>query len=73
MSTSKTRINISLSDSLRDALTRVARRDRVPAATKAAKLLEAALEIEEDQVWDALAKKRDTPKPKFLSHDNAWK
>jgi len=39
-------------------------------ATKATELLKIAVEIEEDQVWDALAKKRDTKKAEYISHDN---
>ncbi|MBI4119882.1 MAG: hypothetical protein HY454_00245 [Parcubacteria group bacterium] len=73
MPTTKTRINISLPDSVRDALAKLARRDRVPQATKAARLLEAALELEEDQAWDAIAKQRDIRDVRYISHDKAWK
>lgn len=73
MSTTKTRINISLPDNVRDVLSKLARRDRIPQATKATRLLEVALELEEDQVWDALAKQRDTKKSRYLSHETAWK
>ena len=72
MPTSKTRINISLSESVQEILAKSARKDRIPAATKAARLLETALEIEEDQAWDAIAQKRDVTNAKFLSHDKAW-
>lgn len=72
MSTTKTRINISLSESVQDSLIKLARRDRIPIASKAARLLEIALELEEDQVWDTIAQKRDTARAKFLSHDKAW-
>lgn len=72
MPTTKTRINISLSDDIRDAIAKLARRDHVPQATKAARLLEAALEVEEDQVWDELAQKRDTNKARYLSHHKTW-
>ncbi len=73
MPTIKTRINISLSNNVRDVLTKLANRDRVPQATKAARLLEMALEIEEDQIWDATAKQRDTKTARYFSHDKAWK
>lgn len=73
MPTTKTRINISLPDDVRNALSRLARRDRVPQATKAARLLETALELEEDQVWDVIAKQRDVKNARYLSHDKAWK
>lgn len=73
MPTNKTRINISLSDSVKDALSKLARRDRVPQATKAARLLEIALELEEDQVWDVIAKQRDVKNARYISHVKAWK
>lgn len=73
MPTTKTRLNISLSDGVREAITKLAHRDRIPEATKAARLLEIALELEEDQVWDMLAKKRDVKNARFISHDKAWK
>lgn len=73
MSTAKTRINISLSDELREALAYLAHRDQVPEATKAARLLELALEIEEDQFWNEIAAKRDIKKARYISHKQAWK
>ena len=73
MPTTKTRINISLPDEIRDALAKLARRDRIPQATKAARLLETALELEEDQIWDILAKRRDIKKARYLSHAGAWR
>lgn len=73
MPTNKTRLNISLPDSVRYALIRLARQERIPQATKAARLLEIALELEEDGVWDSLAQKRDTKKAVYLPHDKVWK
>ena len=73
MPTTKTRINISLSDGVRDVLARLSRRDRIPQATKAARLLEMALELEEDQIWDMVAKQRDIKNARYISHDKAWK
>lgn len=72
MPTTKSRINISLSDEMKEALHKISRRDRVPAATKAARLLELALELEEDKVWNDLAEKRDAKTARFLSHKKAW-
>ncbi len=69
----KTRINISLSDHVRQGLVKLAHRDRLPEATKAAHLLEMALEMEEDQVWDKLAQSRDSKTARFISHAKAWK
>ncbi|MBI3495054.1 hypothetical protein HY065_00290 [Candidatus Berkelbacteria bacterium] len=72
MPTTKMRINISLSDSVQDALAKVALRDRVPTATKAARLLEVALELEEDQVWDTIAQRRDSKNARYVAHRRAW-
>ena len=58
---------------MKDALAKLARRDRVPQATKAARLLETALELEEDHVWDTIAQNRDTKNSSYLSHKKAWK
>ncbi len=73
MPTTKTRINITLSPDVERVLSRVAARDAVPAATKAAHLIRLALEVEEDEVWDALARGRDTAKARFVPHRRAWK
>lgn len=73
MPTTKTRINISLPDGLRDSLLKLARRDGIPAATKAMRLLETALELEEDQIWEEMAEKRDAKKAPYISHQKAWK
>lgn len=72
MATSKRRINISLPDDVDLALMKLAERDNMPQATAAIHLLKLALEIEEDEVWNALAAKRDTKKAKFITHKNAW-
>ena len=72
MPTTKKRVNISISKPLEEALEKLARRDQVPEATKAAELLQAAIELDEDQVWDAVASKRDTKNTKFVSHKKAW-
>lgn len=74
MSTTKTRINVSVSDEMNLALKKLARRDQVPTATKAERLLEVALEIEEDEVWNLIAGQRDSSKSaRFLTHSQAWK
>ena len=72
MPTVKTRINISVSDDLEKILTKLAKRDRMPKATKAALLLAAGLEIEEDSIWNALAEKRDRMGARFIPHKKAW-
>jgi hypothetical protein len=72
MPTMKKRLNISLSDDLDLALTKLADRDQVPQATKATDLLRLALELEEDEIWDSVASKRDKKEARFLSHNKAW-
>lgn len=64
---------MTLPHDIRSALERLAHRDRVPQATKAARLLEIALELEEDQVWDTIARKRDVKNARFIPHNKAWK
>lgn len=57
------------------ALKRLAKRDRVPAATKAADLLELALDIEEDRFFSKLADERLSQKNiHWISDsDKIWK
>jgi len=73
MTTTKKRINISVSKELDNMLGRLAKRDQVPQATKAEHLLRMALEIEEDQILDEIAQRRDTSKARFLSHPSVWR
>ena len=72
MATTKKRINITLSNAVERALSLAAKRDKVPQATKAVDLLQFALELEEDKIWDQVANKRDTQEAKFVSHAKAW-
>jgi predicted DNA-binding protein len=73
MATNKKRINISLSKELEEALTILAKNDNVPIATEAVKLIELALEIEEDRILDEIASKRDTKDAEYISHEKTWK
>lgn len=72
MPTIKSRINISVSDDVRRALSKLARRDRMPEATKAARLIETAIEVDEDAAWDRLANERDRKGGRFVSHKKTW-
>ncbi|HEX9721955.1 MAG TPA: hypothetical protein VGA53_01695 [Candidatus Paceibacterota bacterium] len=72
MATTKKRVIISVSKPVEQALELLAKRDQVPQATQAAHLLETALEIEEDQVWNQVAERRDTKNARFVSHKKAW-
>ena len=63
---------MSLPQDIDKALSALAERDDVPQATKALHLIQLALQIEEDDVWNAIAEMRDTKDAKFLSHEKAW-
>ncbi len=72
MSTEKKRINVSLSKHAHKALSYLANRDDVPYATKAAYLIDEALELEEDIALDYLANQRDNEKVKYIPHNKVW-
>ncbi len=72
MATTKSRINITLSDDAKRAIAKIAKRDNVPDATLAARLIETALELEEDITWDALAAERDVKNVSFVAHSKTW-
>jgi hypothetical protein len=72
MATTKKRVNISLSSEMERALSRIAKRDCVPEATKAVELLRVAFEIEEDTVLDRLAGDRLKSLKRTLTHKEVW-
>lgn len=72
MPTQKQRIQICIEDEMNRVLGKIAIRDGVPLATKAAQLLRIGLEIAEDEAFDAIAESRDTRKTKFIAHKKAW-
>lgn len=72
MPTLKKRLNMSLPEDIEEAVAALAERDDVPQATKALHLIQLAIEIEEDDVWNAIAESRDTKDAKFVSHQEAW-
>ncbi len=73
MTTTKKRLNITLSKQLDDVLLELSKRDEMPQATKATELLRKAIEIEEDQYFDKIASKRLKESKGFVSHEEAWK
>lgn len=73
MPTNKKRIVISLPADIEPVLVKLAERDDVPQATKAVQLLKLAIQIDEDEVFDSVAKSRDTAKARFVKHENVWK
>ena len=72
MATIKKRINITLPPDIRRAVAQSAHRDRVPTATKAAEFIRAAVELQEDFVWDSFASEREREGGVFISHKKAW-
>lgn len=72
MPTHKKRINVTLPGHIAVFLEKIALRDDVPQATKAAELLECALAIEEDAYFSARAEELDAPGARFLSHGAFW-
>ena len=72
MPTAKKRTNITLPDELDGALNFMSRRDNVSKSTKAVQLIQIAIELDEDEVWNSLAECRDKKGAKFISHKNAW-
>jgi len=73
MATSKTRLQITLAPDVGPAIKLLAKRDRVPAATKAAQLLRQAIEMEEDLYLSKIADERDVPGAPRMSHKAFWK
>ncbi len=64
----KSSLNITLTEDTRQAIAELARRNEVPDTTLAARLIDIALELEEDMVWDNLATVNScAPTPKDLS------
>ncbi len=73
MATTKRRLNITLAPDVEKMITRIAKRDRMPEATKVVQLVEQALEIEEDTIWEQIAEERFKSAKKWLTHDQVWK
>lgn len=74
MATTKDRINISVSKSTRAILQALAKRDQKPIASKAADLIEQALELEEDKALEAIVQRRlaNRKKIRWLTHEEVW-
>lgn len=73
MATTKRRLNISLPAEAEALIFSLARRDKVPAATKARELLEQSLALIEDEVLTTLAEERlHSASKKRLTHTAVW-
>ncbi len=72
MATTKRRLNISLSPEVDSLIKEIAKRDRVPEATKVAELLKISLTLEEDKALSILGESRLKQPGKKISHDDIW-
>jgi AmiR/NasT family two-component response regulator len=72
MATTKRRLNITLSKEVETMVSTLAKRDRVPEATKVSELLLTSLAMEEDKAFSLLAESRLKEKGKKLSHEAVW-
>jgi hypothetical protein len=73
MATNKKRINVTLDSELEFLIENLAKRDQMSQSSKAVQLIRMAIELDEDEVLNQLAERRDLEKAKFVDHDQAWK
>lgn len=55
------------------ALEQISEKHNTPVASAASVLLQKAIEIEEDEIWEAVISERKSKNKKFCSHTQAWK
>ncbi|OHA79841.1 MAG: hypothetical protein A2747_03425 [Candidatus Yonathbacteria bacterium RIFCSPHIGHO2_01_FULL_44_41] len=76
MATTKRRLNITLAPDVEKLITQIAKRDRVPEATKISEkiseLLNISLMMEEDKAFSLLGENRLKEKGKKLTHADVW-
>ena len=73
MATAKTRLQITLAPDIGPAIKLLAKRDCVPAATKAAELLRQAIEMEEDLYLSKIADERLKGRVRWVKDsDKIW-
>ncbi len=72
MPTTKKRINITVTDEVYDALGRLASERGQPVAGIGARLIEEALEYQEDIYFSRVADRRLGRKEKRIAHVKAW-
>lgn len=73
MTTLKRRLNITMTKDVEKLVSHMAKRDKVPQATKISQLLTISLMLEEDKAFSMLGDKRFKEKTKKLSHKEVWK
>ena len=72
MATTKRRLNITLAPEVEKLITHIAKRDRVPEATKISELLSISLIMEEDKAFSVFAEGRLKEKGRKLTHAEVW-
>ena len=72
MATTKRRLNITLAPDVEKLITQIAKRDRVPEATKISELLNISLMMEEDRAFSLLGEGRLKERGKKLTHADVW-
>lgn len=72
MPTTKERILVTLTPDMAKEISAIAKREKTPRATVAARLMRSALEDEEDRWLSVLADKRLKETKKWLSHEEVW-
>lgn len=72
MATNKKRINVTLDSDLEFLLETLASRDQMSQSSKAVQLIKMAIELDEDEVLNQLAEKRDKKGAKFTDHNKSW-
>lgn len=68
----KKRIYISVSSEVEKALGLISVEKNTPVASVASILLEQAIELEEDKIWDQVVSERKITNKKFYSHKKVW-
>ena len=72
MITTKSRLNISLPDDTKKVLLSITKRDQMPAANKAVRLMEIGMKVEEDDLWDKIVASRDNKNSVFRTHSEVF-
>ncbi len=73
MPTAKKRINLTLENELYRSLERLSKKEHKSLSSVSLRLIEKAIELEEDLYFSTEADKRLEKKEKRISHSDAWK
>ena len=72
MPTVKRRINITVDDDLYRSLNKLSKKEKSSLSSVSLRLIEKAVELEEDLYFSRLADERLSKKEKRVAHDKAW-